>query len=315
MAVGVGWTRICDSSGGGGGGSIVVTLSDDAPNFGDVITITVTPTGITPTSYTFTVPNDFGGYTKITQAGNTLNWTAVYTGVMTISVDATDGISTTSSTVSVTITWDFNDAINFNGTTQYMNAVQPSAFEVTGVDKWLIAFWFNADSLTNTPILFSYNLFWFIQIRTTDVRVRFDSSGIGKTYAQTFTTGGWYHVVIQRTGLGDNVDVYVNAVQRTTTVGAVGSDVVGADTLRIGGYAASGGLEFDGKFDSPIFKRGYNATLAQIQAYYNGGAGAHPSVLGFSYVDSNLYLDGNTNNAGVSPVTFTAVNSPTYVAH
>jgi hypothetical protein len=296
-------------------GSLSIALSDSTPNFGDAVTITVTPTGITPTSYTFIVSKDDGDYLRVTQVSNVYVWAAVYTGTQTISVVATDGANVVANEASVTVTWAFNQAINFNGTTQYITAVQEGAFGVASASKWMLSFWINVDSLTNNPIVFSYNNFWFIQIRATDVRMRFDTSGSGKTYAQTFVAAQWYHVVVQRTGVGDNVSVYVNAVQRTTTVGTVGTDVVSTELLQIGRYAGGAGFEFDGKLDSVFFQRGYNATLAQIQAYYNGGAGAHPSVLGFTYADSNLYLDGNTTNSGVSPYTFTAVNSPSYVAH
>jgi hypothetical protein len=54
--------------------SLTVAVSDDTPNFGDTITITATPTNITPTSYTFSLPDQFGEFLNVTQAGNTLNW-------------------------------------------------------------------------------------------------------------------------------------------------------------------------------------------------------------------------------------------------
>ena len=54
--------------------SLSVALSDDTPNFGDTILITATPTNITPTTYTFSLPDQFGEFVNVTQAGNTLNW-------------------------------------------------------------------------------------------------------------------------------------------------------------------------------------------------------------------------------------------------
>ena len=54
--------------------SLAVTISDSTPNFGDSVTITATPTNITPTSYAFSLPNQFGQFENVTQAGNTLNW-------------------------------------------------------------------------------------------------------------------------------------------------------------------------------------------------------------------------------------------------
>ncbi len=54
--------------------SLAVGLSGSTPSFGGSITITATPTNITPTSYTFIVPLKDGNLTRVTQVGNTLVW-------------------------------------------------------------------------------------------------------------------------------------------------------------------------------------------------------------------------------------------------
>lgn len=73
--------------------SLAVSLSDANPSLNDSITITATPTNITPTSYTFITPDTDGHYTLTTQAGNTLVWQVDVTSTWTVTVVATDGSS------------------------------------------------------------------------------------------------------------------------------------------------------------------------------------------------------------------------------
>ena len=78
-------------SGSGGGSISSVAVSDSTPNFGDTITITATPTGLTPTSYLFFA---FDG-TSITfiaeQAGAVANWSVSEAGTFDVYAVATDG--------------------------------------------------------------------------------------------------------------------------------------------------------------------------------------------------------------------------------
>jgi len=55
-------------------GTVVLTVSDASPNFGDTVTLTVTPTGITPSSYRFWIPQQDNTYRIVTQATNTYSW-------------------------------------------------------------------------------------------------------------------------------------------------------------------------------------------------------------------------------------------------
>jgi hypothetical protein len=92
MAVGVGLTHIGDK--GGTTSSLSIALSNATPNFGDSVTITVTPTGIGPTNYTFRLPLRDGNRLSVTQASNIYVWTTNFIGATTIEVSATDGVST-----------------------------------------------------------------------------------------------------------------------------------------------------------------------------------------------------------------------------
>ena len=104
MAIGVGWTHI--DSGGGSSASLSVTLSDDTPNFGDAVTIIATTTNITPTSYTFQLPNKNGDLVSVTQASDVYIWKANNIGTDDIVVTATNGVTMVYTSISVTTTVD-----------------------------------------------------------------------------------------------------------------------------------------------------------------------------------------------------------------
>jgi hypothetical protein len=94
-------------SGQGGGGSsasLSVTLSDDTPNFGDAVTITVS--GFAGTSYTFGLPDKNGDLVLVTQASNVYVWTANNIGTDDIIVTATTGLILATNSISVTTTVD-----------------------------------------------------------------------------------------------------------------------------------------------------------------------------------------------------------------
>jgi len=80
----------------GGGGtatapSLSIATSNATPTYGDTVTITATPSGITPTSYTFTVNGNITTATTV-QAGNAFSY-VVDTLNPTIYIQATDGSS------------------------------------------------------------------------------------------------------------------------------------------------------------------------------------------------------------------------------
>lgn len=98
MAIGVGISGP-RGGGGGGGGSLAVSLSNSTPDYGDTVTITATPTGITPTSYTYILPDG----TRVTQAGNTYAYVVNESGSQKVIVTATDDVDTVTDSVDLTI--------------------------------------------------------------------------------------------------------------------------------------------------------------------------------------------------------------------
>jgi hypothetical protein len=88
----------------GAGGSVSLAISDTTPFVGDVITLTATATGFTPTSYTFRIEYGTNLALIVTQAGNTYNWTVPASiGTYTVYVLATDGSSNVYKTEGITI--------------------------------------------------------------------------------------------------------------------------------------------------------------------------------------------------------------------
>ena len=88
---------------GGASASVAVAVSDAAPDFGDTITITATPTGLTPTSYLF-LAFDGSNITFIAeQAGAVTNWSVSEAGTFEVYALATDGTINAWGLVSVVV--------------------------------------------------------------------------------------------------------------------------------------------------------------------------------------------------------------------
>ena len=300
--------------------SVSLAASDTTPNIGAKITLTATATGFQvgdDLTYTFTIINNSGTRTDVVQTNdNTYDYTVPFVGTEKIRVTVEDESGNSAvDAVTVVSSWTFDQCIVLDGSTQRIESNDSVARNLISGQSWMISAWVNADTLANNPILFSYDTFWFIQMRSGDVRARTNSTTSGKTYSQAFSPGQWYHILVQRTAFGDNIEVWVNGVQRTTVAGSVGNDTNSTAKMLIGDYLFTPGLKFDGKLDEVIFAPNYNATPAQIAAYSNGGDGNGPLSLIDSCYYTRLPLNGNVDNGGTSGIAFTAINSPTYTAH
>jgi hypothetical protein len=102
--------------GGGGGGSLSVGVSTSTPAYNGTVTITATPVGITPASYTFYLQSDSGEYTTITQVSNVYVWAIDFIDSANVFVSCTDGSSNIlSNSVLITVNYEHpivNDASN-----------------------------------------------------------------------------------------------------------------------------------------------------------------------------------------------------------
>lgn len=85
--------------------SLSLSTTTSTPAYGASFTITATPSGFTPTSYTFHYVNDVNGNrTSTTQTGSSLALTAIWNGAQTIIVTASDSVSGATATSSISIT-------------------------------------------------------------------------------------------------------------------------------------------------------------------------------------------------------------------
>lgn len=91
-------------------GSLSVAVSNATPDYNTALTITATPSGITPTSYTFLIACQNDGDAYVTQASNVLVWTVNRVGAIKISVTATNGSIEVGATANITVTDPLNYA-------------------------------------------------------------------------------------------------------------------------------------------------------------------------------------------------------------
>jgi hypothetical protein len=91
--------------------SVALAVSDTTPEIGDTITLTATASGITPSSYTFYLPQKGGNIKTVTQASNVYNWVVDFAGTGPASVSCTDAtdytISTATSVTATGLTLDY----------------------------------------------------------------------------------------------------------------------------------------------------------------------------------------------------------------
>ena len=87
--------------------SVSLAVSDTTPDFGQTITLTASPTNITPTSYIFFIYDGVTTQLIIEQVGNIFNWTVNATaGSYDVYVLATDGTNNVYALNEITITID-----------------------------------------------------------------------------------------------------------------------------------------------------------------------------------------------------------------
>jgi len=295
-----------------GGATLSVSINDSTPTYLQDVTVTATPTGMSPTSYTFYLPNIDGTFNEVTQISNVYVWTCGLDGLGTITVTATDGSIESTSTADVTATWTIGKAIDLNGTTQSVETINKEWYNIVSSQRSVWSFWFNADNLANDPVIFSGDAFGFIQIKPTGIRV-FAQHLRQKTFTFSFVAGTKYYVVVNKTNVGDNTDVYVNGTQLTTTTGTAGDHTAIDEKYYISSYLGGSGFEFNGKIAQISFIKGHYATSSQILAQYNSGAGRHPYRLLERNPFWNINFNDNVLDYGTSGFDCQLINSPSYV--
>ena len=160
--------------GGGGGASIAISYSNNTPTYGDTITITATPTGITPTSYTFIIAGNIHE-TITVQAGNTLSW-VVNSLNPTIYVQATYGSSFAASVDSSLTVSSITEAGTFITALETLTSDTMEGRQKDAVNRlvWMLKGNDTANSTDLWTLLTATNAAWYIYCPNDDSTAYFD---------------------------------------------------------------------------------------------------------------------------------------------
>ena len=208
--------------------SLSLATSNAIPAYAASFTVTATASGFTPTSYTFSYPSDsVGGYSRTTQAGNSLAITARGYGVQTVMVTATDGVSTVGATIQVTVA-QMTQVTDFLTNTGIVDATITSAVRSLALRLDDYGIWSKVRALYpfvgGTATAHKYNLK--------------DPRDLDAAYRIVFS-GGWTHDANGVTGNG------VNA----SADSKLANSVTGQNSLTMGVYnrtSGIGGIEWSG---------------------------------------------------------------------
>jgi hypothetical protein len=284
------------SGGGGGGATLTIGVFSDAGlttpvtsgNYGSTVYIKANPTGITPTSYTFSID---GSTDKIvTQAGDTYAWTIDIVGAVSITARASDGVSVAVANVVVfnfiaILVYSRGNRMRFDGVNDHCktnNNAYPAG-------EWSISFWITT-SVTpandNAHCIISANTNGFDEQNligiSTNGRVYFipTYTGANKSYGVTpINNGVIHHVVMTKTINGANYDlrIYVDGLLETTTLSQVFTNNSGKFNVSIG-YVVNGTKYFNGYLDD-VTAWNTPLTLADVNEIYAGGSAYDPMLV------------------------------------
>ena len=262
--------------GGSGGSSLAVTVSNSTPNVGDTITITATPTGITPTNYLFFAydePTDTISFIA-EQSSNVFNWAINLVGVKLVYVVANDATPDhAAESVEITISsLSITNSTKFNGTDEYVYVPYNASLEF-GTSARSYSIWFKVDVLSGLRSIFSNN-----GSSSTMVSALMDGSNL-RLFLNTFSAtidfavsvNTWSLLTITKDGSG-NWNVYLNGVLKGSRTSTNSTDTGG----QIYFGTQDGSQRFhDGNIVLPIFYD-KELSLAEVVELYNGGVAIDP---------------------------------------
>ena len=173
----------------------------------------------------------------------------------------------------------FGGALDFNGTTQYVEIPDSDDFsfedDVAYVNPFSISAWIYMDDIVNFPIVSKYTispeyLFGAISGKV-GLSFRNGPRFISRLYDTPLSIGQWYHVVATYDGRGgvdadDGMKIYIDAVRKddATSTFVYPSMVAGADPVWIGRESSN---YANGKIDEVIiFNK--ELTQAEVSALY-----------------------------------------------
>jgi hypothetical protein len=209
---------------------------------------------------------------------------AGYDGTITIGAgggeDTIGDCSTSSTAWGNGATGKFNGSLDFDGTDDYIDIGDLSAFEPNDSGSFTIEAWVNRDSFTSIDVIASKDDDtgsttldgWFLTLQASDIIIfSLNDSTNAHTAAtaapNTITATGWNHIVAIYSN--DTSNIYLNGVLAATGGGNLTNTVDNTVSVRIGSES-DGGNPFDGKIDNVKFYNSY-FTEDQVKKLYNEG--------------------------------------------
>lgn len=265
-----------------------------------------TGTGGTTTSYTTAA-------LTVADSGNSYR-------IVSTDTNSSLGISTTTNTeiAGSTIPYlEIDYALNFNGSTQYLQAPDNSAFDLSG--SFTLQAWVYPTNVTGVSMILNKENSYEIFIQDGVFGIGFDGSATTWTFAKSnvpAVANEWHHVAVVRSSGQSNYTFYLDGV--VAYVGA--ADTLGTanlanstDPFTIGGRDNATNQRFTGMIDNVA---GFSVarTAAQVLADMNGYIDANTTGLQYYYdfnegSGSTVY---NHDASGSSATDLTITGGATY---
>jgi len=200
-------------------------------NYGATAYIKLTPTGITPTTYSFFFGNGTKNAPQVTQVGDSLAWVITLTGTITISATATDGTDATADATPFTLTSTIviTNSMKFDG----VNDTTLATPLITYNQDFSVSFWFKMNSAAITNSLFSMGIKYnssrlaitvFYNINKIAVLSSGNGWNLNRNVAWTGDTN-WHNLIVTNNNSTKAKEVFIDGV----SIGIPNNDALSAD--------------------------------------------------------------------------------------
>jgi hypothetical protein len=257
-------------------------VSDATPTVGDTLTLTATPTNITPTSYMYFVATGTDILYLATQASNVYNWTVSLPGSITPHVIADDGTDSAVGCQDITVTGiTFDKSTEFDGVNEYVSVPSDASLEFgTGARSYSI--WVKTDTISGNHGIIDnldagspYDGFMLLQLGANlQVYASGGSALINNSGYFTGEVGSWVHITVTRSAAG-TWKLYKNGSYVTQA-----TDTDDTDTGLAYVFGKRGSWYWDGKMALAVITDS-EMSAAEITELYNSGSLIDVRLLSF----------------------------------
>lgn len=252
--------------------SLSLSTTTSTPAYGASFTITATPSGFTPTSYTWLANGNQIG------TGTPLVWTVNLLGSVVITCIATDGSNTAIGTTTLTSTYTRVTSIYTDGVNDFVRGnwkIGAAKGRALSVSFWVKYVSGTAFFIRIGEPVDGQNYTFLVQPSSTGPALNF-RIGAGSGYhiaSQAVTANVWYHVVMTYRCAGystaNPIAIYVNGTSVYSTTSTSNHTQVVKPSIQLGvpeGFGGAASVKFHGL---SIYEDCISA--AQAATLYNGG--------------------------------------------